>query len=155
MNVETIKPFVQYTISMFKDMFSFTPTYGKAYLVKDLSEHKWDISAAVGIMGSLEGIFVLRLKRTLAFKLLNESQMVGNNSEEITEMISAMVGEFVNIICGNALNRIPKTGKIDVTVPFTIQGTNHTIVWPTKGDVIAIPFETPHGSFELQVNISS
>ncbi len=155
MTAETIKPFVQYTISMFKDMFNFTPTYGKAYLVKDLTEHKWEISAAVGIMGNLEGIFVLRLKRVLAFKLLNESRMVGSTSEEITQMVTAMVGEFANIICGNALNRIPNAGKFDVTVPFTIQGTNHTIVWPAKGDVVAIPFETPHGSFELQINISS
>lgn len=155
MNAETIKPFVQYTISMFKDMFNFTPTYGKAYLVKDLSEHRWEISAAIGIMGSMEGIFVIRLKRNLAFKLLNESQMVESSSEEITEMIAAMIGEFTNIICGNALNRISTQGKIELTVPFTIQGTNHTIVWPTKGDVVAIPFDTPHGKFELQINISS
>lgn len=155
MTAETIKPFVQYTINMFRDMFNFTPTYGKAYVVKDLTKHKWEISAAVGIMGSIEGIFVIRLKRVLAFKLLKDTRMVGTTSEEITSMITAMVGEFANIICGNALNGIHKTGKIDVTVPFTIQGTNHTIVWPAKGDVVAIPFETPHGSFEIHINISS
>lgn len=155
MKAETIIPFVQYTINMFKDMFNFTPTYGKAYIVKDLTRHKWEISAAVGVMGSSEGIFVIRLKRVLAFRLLNESKMVGNSSKEITEMIAAMVGEFANIICGNALNKISGLGKIDVTVPFIIQGTNHTIVWPAKGSVVAIPFETPHGNFELQLNISS
>lgn len=155
MNAETIKPFVQFTIIMFREMFNFTPTYGKAYIVKDLNEHKWEISAAVGIMGAIEGIFVIRLKRVLAFKLLNDSQMAYSTSSEITEMITAMVGEFANIICGNALNTISGEGKTDVTVPFTIQGTNHTIVWPAKGDVIAIPFETPHGSFEVHINISA
>lgn len=155
MNAATIKPFVQYTISMFKDMFNFTPTYGKAFVVEDFEEHNWDISAVVGIMGSYEGIFVFRLKRTLAFKLLNETKMVGSSSGEITSMITAMVGEFTNIICGNALHMIGKDQKIDVTVPFTIQGTNHTIVWPVKGKVIAVPFETPHGSFEIQINIVS
>ena len=154
MNAEIVKTFVLYTVSMFKDMFNFTPNYGKAHLVTDQSNHKWDISAAVGIMGVYEGIFAIRLKRVLAFKLLNESRMVGNNSEEITEMITAMVSEFANIICGNSLNRITKSGKTDVTVPFTIQGTNHTIVWPAKGDIIAIPFDTPLGEFELQLNIT-
>ncbi|QEN04920.1 chemotaxis protein CheX [Thiospirochaeta perfilievii] len=155
MTANMIKPFVLYTINMFRDMFNFTPSYGKAYIVKDLELHKWEISAVVGIMGGLEGIFVIRLKRTLAFKLLNESKMVGSNSSEITNMITGMVGEFANIICGNALNLIKDLGKIDVTVPFTIQGTNHTIVWPAKGDIIAIPFNTPHGEFELQININA
>ncbi len=154
MDVETIKPFVQYTVSMFKDMFNFTPIYGKAFEIKDFRTHNWEISSVVGIMGSIEGIFVIRLKRSLAFKLLNEIRMVGNSTEEIQNMINEMIGEFANIICGNALNKIPKSGEIDVTVPFTITGTNHTIVWPVKGKVIGIPFHTPHGDFEVQINIA-
>ena len=94
-------------------MFNFTPIYGKAFEIKDFRTHNWEISSVVGIMGSIEGIFVIRLKRSLAFKLLNEIRMVGNSTEEIQNMINEMIGEFANIICGNALNKIPKSGEID------------------------------------------
>lgn len=155
MKAEIAKTFVLYTVSMFKDMFNFTPVYKKAYIIKDLQDHKWDISAAVGIIGSIEGVVAIRMKRSLAFKLLNESNMVGDCSDEIIEMISGMISEFANIICGNSINRLYDSSKINVTVPFTIQGTNHTITWPTDGDIIAIPFDTPLGGFELQLSLTS
>lgn len=139
---------------MFRDMYNFTPTYNKAYIVKDMSEHRWDISGVVGIMGDYEGVFVIRLKRSVAFKLLNQMNIAAEDSKTITELITAMVAEFANIICGNALNRISQK-NIDITVPLTIQGTNHTISWPAKGQVIAIPFNTPYGSFEIEINLST
>ncbi|MBN2618245.1 MAG: chemotaxis protein CheX [Spirochaetales bacterium] len=154
MDKELIKPFLQYTISMFKEMYNFTPIYSKAHKVTDLSTHKWDISGVVGILGNYEGIFAIRLKRSLAFKLLNQANLISENPDEIIQMISGMISEFANIVCGNALNKIdPNNGKI--TVPLTIQGTNHTISWPLKGPVIAIPFTTPYGDFEIQLNFSS
>lgn len=153
MDVEIIKPFLKYTISLFKEMYNFTPVYKKAYVLKDLKNHRWDISGVIGIMGKYEGVFAIRLKRSLAFKLLNHSELIANNSKEIIHLTSEMVSEFANIICGNALNMITKE-DIDVTVPFSIQGLNHTIAWPVHGKVIAIPFNTPYGSFEIQINIS-
>lgn len=154
MDAETIKPFLKYTISMFREMYNFTPTYNKAYVQRDIRRHKWDISGVIGIMGDTEGIFVIRLKRKLAFKLLNQSNLVAETSKDITNMITGMVAEFANIICGNALNIVSEK-NVNLTVPFTIQGTDHTVTWPAKGRVIAIPFNTPHGSFEIQINISS
>lgn len=153
MNAETIKPFVQYTISLFKEMYKFTPNYEKAYIVKNLEAHNWDISGVVGIMGALEGVFTIRLKRVLAFKLLNQSKISTDSPEEIIEMISDMVAEYANVICGNAINRIAGE-KVELTVPFTVQGVDHTISWPAKGNIIAIPFNTPHGMFEVQLNFS-
>lgn len=154
MDTEIIKPFLKYTISMFKDMYNFTPTYKNAYIVKDLIKHNWDITGVIGIMGDYEGIFVIRLKRTVAFKLLNHSNMAADNSKDITDLITGMVAEYTNIICGNAMNIISKE-NISITVPFTIQGSNHTVAWPAKGNIIAIPFNTPFGPFEIQINISS
>ncbi|MGL1891068.1 MAG: chemotaxis protein CheX [Spirochaetaceae bacterium] len=154
MDTETIKPFLKSTIRMFKDMYNFTPTFGKAHIVTDLEHHSWNISGVIGIMGSYEGIFVIRLKKTTAFKLLKEATKVPETSKEIVETITAMIGEFANIICGNALN-ILTMDNVEITVPLTVQGTNHTISWPVKGHVIAIPFNTPYGQFELHINIVS
>ncbi len=154
MDKELVKPFIKSTISMFKDMFNFTPAIGKAYVVTNFREHNWDISGVIGIMGSHEGVFVIRLKRVLAYKLLKESRMAPESPEEITNIISGMVGEFANIICGNALN-VVTNDELNITVPLTVQGTNHTIAWPIKGTVIAIPFTTPYGSFEMHINIDA
>lgn len=139
---------------MFRDMYSFTPKFKNAYHVKNLMEHNWNITGVIGIMGDYEGIFVIRMKRVVAFKLLNHANLVGESSKDITNLITAMIAEYTNIICGNAMNIISKN-NVNVTVPFTVQGSNHTISWPAKGEIIAIPFDTPYGPFEIQINISS
>lgn len=154
MDATVINPFLKSAINMFKEMFHFTPEYGKAYLVEGFGNHRWEISGVIGIVGKTEGVIVIRLTRSLAFKLLKESGMKAETPEEINGLINGMVGEFANIISGNAINMITQD-KVDVTVPITIQGTNHTISWPNKGAIIGIPFYTPHGPFEMQINISS
>lgn len=154
MDASIINPFLKSAINMFKEMFHFTPEHGKAYVVEGFGNHRWEISGVIGLVGSAEGVIVIRLTRMLAFKLLKESGMEGENSEEITALINGMVGEFANIISGNAINMITQK-KVEVTVPITIQGTNHTISWPNKGVIIGIPFYTPHGPFEIQINIAS
>lgn len=154
MDKEIIKPFLKYTISMFQDMYNFTPIYKNAYIVKDQKEHGWDISGVIGILGDYEGVFAIRLKRTVAFKLLNHANMAADNSKDMSQLINGMVAEFTNIICGNAMNLISKEDT-NITVPFTVQGSMHTISWPAKGDIIAIPFKTPYGPFEIHINISS
>lgn len=154
MDAKIINPFLKSAINMFKEMFNFTPEYGKAYLVEGFGNHRWEISGVIGIVGSTEGVIVIRLTRAMAFKLLKESGMSTDDQDETNSLINGMVGEFANIISGNALNMIT-TKKVDITVPITVQGTNHTISWPNKGPIIGIPFYTPYGNFEMQVNLVS
>ncbi len=154
MDAKIINPFLMSAINMFKEMFNFTPENGKPYLVEGFANHRWDISGVIGIVGSTEGVIVIRLTRSMAFRLLIESGLKTDDAEETNSMINGMVGEFANIISGNALNMI-SSKKVDVTVPITIQGTNHTISWPNKGPIVGIPFYTPFGPFEIQVNLSS
>ncbi len=154
MDATIINPFLQSAINMFKEMFYFTPEHGKPYVVEGFGNHRWEISGIIGIVGSTEGVIVIRLTRSLAFRLLKEAGMEGKNAEEINDLINGMVGEFANIISGNAINMITQK-KVDITVPITIQGTNHTISWPNKGSIIGIPFHTPHGPFEMQINLIS
>jgi len=137
---------------MFKEMFHFTPGYGKPFIVKDFGNHRWEISGVIGIVGSTEGVIVIRLTRNMAFKLLKETGMVGKTSKEINSLVTGMVGELANIISGNAINVITDK-RVDITVPIIVQGPNHIISWPQKGPIISIPFTTPYGPFEMQINI--
>ncbi|QEN03544.1 chemotaxis protein CheX [Thiospirochaeta perfilievii] len=153
MNVTIINPFLNSAISMFQEMFNLTPQHGAPYIVTGSGNHRWEISGIIGIVGDTEGVIVIRLPRSLAVRLLIESGM-NVQSNDVDDMIHGMVGEFANIISGNALNKISQK-KIDITVPITVQGKNHTINWPNKGAIIGLPFTTAFGSFEMQINIST
>ncbi len=154
MDASIINPFLKSAINMFKEMFHFTPEYSTPYVVNNFGNHRWEISGIIGIVGIAEGVIVIRLTRNVAFKLLKQSGMAGDNPDEIDDLINGMVAEFANIISGNALNAISDK-MVDITVPITVQGKNHTISWPQKGPIIGVPFTTPHGPFEMQINIAS
>jgi len=60
-----------------------------------------------------------------------------------------MIGELVNIVAGNATTAID--GSIDISPPVVVYGQNHNIAWPKTIPVIAIPFTTAMGPFEVAV----
>lgn len=154
MNAVIINPFLKSTINMFQEMFNLTPVTGTPYIVSGFGNHRWEISGIIGIVGDTEGVIVIRLPRSLALRLLIEAGIDVQNTDDIDGLIHGMVGEFSNIISGNAINHISQE-KIDITVPITVQGENHTISWPNKGAIIGLPFSTPFGSFEMQINITT
>lgn len=154
MNATVINPFLNSTINMFQEMFKITPENGKPYIVSSFGNHRWDISGIIGIVGDTEGVIVIRLTRSLALRLLIEAGINVQSTKDLDGLIQGMIGEFANIISGNAINHIAQE-KIDITVPITVQGQNHTISWPNKSAIIGLPFTTPFGSFEMQISIST
>ncbi len=152
MSVSFINPFLASTMNLFTEMFQITPEMGKPFVLDLLGNHRWEISGVIGLTGQANGIVVIRLPHMLSTKLLEKSGVeVPQDPQELEQIINEMVGEFVNIIAGNALSQLGHL-KIDVSPPFTIQGHNHSIAWPTKlGPIISIPFHTKHGPFEVDV----
>ncbi len=71
---------------------------------------------------------------------------------EREELVKEMVGEMVNIIAGNASTTL-ENYRINISVPFVIQGSNHAVTWPHKAPIISIPFSTPFGPFEVNVSM--
>ncbi len=133
-------------------MYALTPTYGKPFLVDNSGGHRWEISGVIGMVGSYEGIVVLRVTTVLATKLLEKSGLVITEESERLQIMNEMISEFVNIISGTALPEI-KDKNIELTPPFTVKGKNHTLSWPSKAPVIGVPFFTNWGPFEVQVSI--
>ena len=70
--------------------------------------------------------------------------------EEHDEFAVGLVSEFTNVISGHAVTAI-KDYFLDISPPYTIIGHNHIIAWPKNYPVIAIPFTTPYGPFEVDV----
>lgn len=140
-------------MNMFREMFQIKPEIGKPYILDHLLNHRWEISGIIGLTGQANGIVVIRLPRVLTVRLLEKSgiEIPQNQDDEVEQLINEMVGEFVNIIAGNALSQFSDM-VIDISPPFTVQGPNHSIAWPTRlGPIVSIPFRTPIGPFEVDV----
>ena len=61
-----------------------------------------------------------------------------------------LVSEFTNIISGHAVTTLSDY-NLDISPPFCVMGHNHMIAWPKNYPVIAIPFVTSYGPFEVDV----
>ena len=152
MNAAYINPFLTATIDLFDQSFGLKPTVGAAYIDERASSHRWDISAIMVLTGNAVGVVVLRLTKLLADKLLEKSGVTWSSDDEREKLVTEMVGELVNIIAGNASGRLTDF-DVDISVPVVVQGKNHTISWPERSPVIAIPFATNLGHFLVNVSI--
>ena len=150
MNAKIINPFLSAGLSTFESMFSIAPTNKEPYLLQVDMGHPWEISGLLGITGDYNGIVAFRLHKILSLKMLELSGMSVANKDEQEEMATGLVSEFTNIIAGNAVSMIPDV-NLKVSPPVTVSGRNHVISWPRNYPVIAIPFVTKHGPFEVDV----
>lgn len=152
MKADHINPFLESTQNLFQNMLGEEPVIGEKALLKDLYNHPWDISGVIGVTGPAEGVIVLRLALSLVLSLMEQSGMSSDDETEQKQLITSMVGEMTNVIAGNALGKIQQY-DLDISVPFVIQGKEHSISWPTNNPVISIPFTTTLGDFEVNVSL--
>ncbi len=153
MNVEYINPFLSATIEIFSEMFGVTPVPSSVYIDERAHSHRWDISSVMVLTGNAIGVVVIRLTRILADSLLRKTGVAWSEEEEREELINGMVGELVNIVAARASGKLVGY-KIDISVPFVVQGQNHTIAWPDKEPILAVPFTTPMGHFLVNVSLT-
>jgi len=150
MNAKIINPFLTAGLNAFQNMFAITPESKEPYILQIASGHPWEISGIIGLTGDYYGVVAFRLHKVLANKMLELSGIVWENPEEKEELASQLVSEFTNIIAGNAASAI-KESNIGVSPPVVVSGRNHVISWPHNYPVIAIPFVSQYGPFEVDV----
>ncbi|MCQ2580308.1 MAG: chemotaxis protein CheX [Treponemataceae bacterium] len=150
MNVKIINPFLSAGLSVFETMFNLGSTNKEPFLLDVSMGHQWEISGLLGITGDCNGIVAFRLGRTLAYKMLELSGMGDIKDEEKEEMAKQLVAEFTNVVSGNAISELSAM-NLTVSPPVTISGRNHSISWPKNYPVIAIPFVTKYGAYEVDV----
>ena len=153
MDASIINPFLSATMNLFQTMFRIEVTSGAPYLMGKELAHRWEISGILGVTGDFQGIVAVRLSHLLAQKMLEKSGIITSSDEEREETLYGMIGELVNIVAGNASSSI--TRRIDISPPVVVYGQNHNIAWPRTIPVIAIPFSTPQGPFEVAVCFKS
>lgn len=150
MEVKVINPFLTAALNLFSSMFGITARPGTPYIMEEELKHRWEISGILGLTGDYQGIVAFRLPRLLADKMLEKSGIITKTEAERQETVYGMVGELTNIIAGNASSAIDYA-NIDISPPVVIFGEHHQIAWPKSMPVIAIPFSSPIGPFEVDV----
>jgi chemotaxis protein CheX len=150
MDVSVINPFLSACEEAFVTMFNIVPQHKEPYLLNPTATHMWEISGLVAVSGDELGIVVFRLHRRLASKMLELSEIPVESPEEMEEMEKGLVSEFTNIITGNAVSAI-KSKNISVSAPDVRAGENHVIPWPKSTRIIAVPFYTKEGIFEVYI----
>jgi chemotaxis protein CheX len=79
------------------------------------------------------------------------SRLTGRTISEIDDDVVDTIGEVVNIVTGNAKKGLEEY-RLMISLPSIVRGENHKILWPVKNTpVIAIPFKTEFGEFNLSV----
>lgn len=149
MDVKVINAFLVAGMEAFQSMFCIDCQNNEPFLLDIKMGHQWEVSGLLGITGDCKGVVVFRLHKTLALKML-EFSGIECSPDETEDMACELVSEFTNIISGNAISAI-KDKDLDISPPLTIAGPNHHISWPKTYPVIAIPFTTKYGPFEVDV----
>ncbi|MBN1617117.1 MAG: chemotaxis protein CheX [Spirochaetales bacterium] len=150
MDVTIINPFLSATINLFQNMFSIDAQAGTPYLLEGEIKHRWEISGILGLTGDYQGLVGFRLPRLLGDKMLQKSGITTKTEEDRLDTVYGMIGEMTNIIAGNAASAI-LSASIDISPPVVVRGENHQIAWPKTMPVVAIPFTTSCGPFEVDV----
>ncbi len=149
MEASFLNPFLSSCQEAFVTMFNLESQHKQPYLLNPIGNNSWEISGLVAVNGEETGIVAFRLHKILANKMLELSGITIESPEEQEAMMKDLATEFTNIITGNAVSSIKK--NIFVSSPDIRYGEDHEIPWPRSTKIIAVPFYTKFGSFEVDL----
>jgi chemotaxis protein CheX len=151
MDLKLINPFIEATLHVLSSLAFTKATAGKPYLKKD-SLAKGDVSGIVGLSGEARGTISVSFSEESILAIVGN--MFGEKILEINDEVKDAVGEILNIVSGQARQKLEAMGRtLKGAIPTVITGKNHAISHITKQPIVAIPFETDNGHFILEVCI--
>lgn len=138
--------FVEVTVNTFKEFVGIDITPKHPYFLDPEQYWEWDISAVIGLSGSVKGAVIISMKKGLALKLTG--LLTGDKHKEVDADVIDAVGEINNIVSGNIKPRVPNGDNIVISIPTIIKGKEHSIAWPSKQTRILC---IPHRAFENDI----
>ncbi len=151
MDVKYVNPFVESVIENFSQFTGITPEK-KGISVFKKKNPKTEISAVIGITGSLSGSAVISFPKNIALKVA--SSMLMDEKNDINDEVKDAIGEFANISIGKARNVIVDGGaNIKISPPTIIVGKDHQIFFPPNIPVLEVIFDSDLGEFYILVGL--
>lgn len=149
MKAEFINPFVKASEYLFKEYLELDVEIGKPYLKQD-GDILNEVSGIIGISGDTIGAIVLSFPMETAIEII--SIFTNHKFKFLSNEVLDGVGEFVNIIAGNAKKYL-EDFTISISLPGVVTGKSYNIHWPDNMAVIIIPFYSEIGNFTLNVSL--
>ena len=149
MDVRHINPFLAAAVHVLKTMAGIEPKPGKPFLKKNRSA-LGDVSAIIGITGAARGSMALTFSESCIKAIV--SSLIGIEATQIDDDVKDAVGELTNMICGDARGRLGQEGiSLQAGIPTIVAGKKHRHNQVKNGPHLAVPFDTDHGSFVVEV----
>ena len=110
------------------------------------------VSGVIGFAGEGRGSLALSFSRECALGLTEA--LFGDQKTEIDKEVEDTIGEFTNMICGDARRRMSEHGvSMEAGLPTVVSGDGHTLSHVSAGFSFIIPFTSPHGPFALEASV--
>jgi chemotaxis protein CheX len=150
-NVDYINPFIEATIHTFQTLCNVAATRQNVFIKGD-GEETYGISGIIGLGGEASGAVVLNFPVQVAIKMV--SKIAGEEQTGITANVVDGVGEMLNIIAGDAKNRLMQKGyKFDIGLPKIVTGRSYISAQKKSVTCVVISFNSPLGVFSLEVSL--
>jgi chemotaxis protein CheX len=153
-NEETVTTFIDVVKRTVDSMFPITATLTD-HRREHCREAPYDVSAIIGISGSVRGSMVISFPMDVAKKLAGWMLSVQDDSTLTTQDVSDCAGEVANIIAGNAMPQLFKNNADDqsFSLPSVVVGS-HRVVWNSKEPPCELMlFATEVGAFAAEINL--
>jgi chemotaxis protein CheX len=151
MDVSFINPFITATIECFETMLKIK-TEPKAPMLKKEPYPMYDISGVIGLSGEAQGSISLSFPNEVAIKYV--TKMLGMPVDEKSPDLIDAIGEFANIIAGNAKKDLSKY-NLSISLPNVIIGKAHVLVGQSGAPTILVPFSSILGVFAMEVSLKT
>ncbi len=148
MDVRFINPFIAAVKNVFNTMVATQITVGKPYVINASQEPVADVSAVIGLSGDVVGCVVLSLPMQSAMNAA--SKFAGMDLTPDNPDFADALGELANMIAGQAKSNF--TGfNVSISLPSVIIGREHVVSQSRAKPRLALPCESPLGTFHVEV----
>jgi chemotaxis protein CheX len=131
--------FVDVCTTVFKNLGKVDIKADRPYVSSKDAITEWDISAIIGLGGETQGAVVISMKKNLALRVAE--QFSGEHNTELNDDVVDVIGEIVNVIAGNAKQRLENEFALVISLPTIVRGESFSLSWiGGQPRIVCIPF---------------
>ena len=151
MDVKYILPFLE-SVKSVLEQFGVEDIKRGQLVKNDIMHVDQDITAVVGVVGQIRGNIAYSMSEETARGIVS-AMMMGMLVEQLDEIGRSAIGEFANMVTGNASILLSNSGlEVDVTPPSIIFGKDMYFIISTV-QTIKIDMETSLGKIEVNIGL--
>jgi len=152
MQLEFINPLIQATVDTFNMLAGVRPERTNV-AVKRGDVETYGLSGIISLVGPADGTVVLNMSEEVALGLV--SKLTGEDVRRITADVIDAIGEFANVVAGDAKTRLFDKGyRFDISLPRVLLGRNLVSIGSPLTPWIVISFASPAGSFDVEISMT-